>query len=98
MFKYPKARAVGFSLLVFVLLTFPGCCTCRERYDPFLTQVKENLEKDVRPKYKAALEKTGRPKDLVENDLGLLDDTIDSLGRVIGKGPPEEKGEKGGAK
>ncbi len=82
MIAFPKARSVGWSLLLFTALVVPGCCTCRERYGPFLKQVEDNLRNDIRPKYAEALEKSGRPSDLMANDLGLVDDSADSLERV----------------
>jgi len=84
MFKYPKARSVGFALLVFALFTFPGCCTTRDSetqvsvdsYKAALVKIKSNLEEDIRPGYAEALEASGVIPELVEARLGLVDDTV----------------------
>jgi len=87
MFKIPKARTMGFTLLLATTLLLSGCCTCRERYAPALEQMEENLRDDIRPKYEAALKASGRPDDLMKNDLGLVDDTADGLERLRTHGP-----------
>lgn len=89
--RYPKSRSVGFSLMLFALLSLAGCCSCQERYDPFLGQIEDNLANDIRPKYERALRASGRPDDLVANDLGLVDDTIEAIQRVRGEGPAVEE-------
>lgn len=73
------------SKLVFLVLMLglSGCCNCIEKYAPFLEQIEENLREDIRPKYERALKQSNRPADLVENDLGLVDDTADSIRRVV---------------
>ena len=96
-FRLPKARTVGFTLALFAALLLNGCCSCRERYAPFLEQVESNLRDDIRPKYAEALGAQGLPEDVVENRLGLVDDTADSLRRVRTGGPEAAAGETGGA-
>ena len=76
-----KAKIAGAALAVLLM-----GCHCHERYSAFLGQVEENLREDVRPKYEKALRESGRPDDLVDNDLKLLDDTIESLRRVREEG------------
>lgn len=90
MIKFPKARKMGFSLL-FLLVVFTGCCSCRERYAPFLEQVEDNLRNDIGPKYAEALKKQGLPEDVVKSRMALVADTADSLRRVR-TGGPEVKG------
>jgi len=82
MTKFPKARTVGFSLLFFLAVSLNGCCSCKERYAPFLTQIEENLRDDVAPKYDAALKAQGVPNDVRENRVGLVVDSADSIKRV----------------
>lgn len=86
MFKLPKARKAGFTLAILLPLMFAGC-TCRERYEPFLSQIEENLRDDIRPKYAEALKAQGLPQDVIDNRLGLVDDTADSIKRVRTGGP-----------
>lgn len=80
--KYPKGRSAGFSLAFFLSLALSGCCTCLERYQPFLEQVESNLREDIRPKYEEALRASGRDERLITNDLGLIDDSADAIKRV----------------
>jgi len=80
-----KALRTGAIVMVLFL---SGCCTC-DSYRSFLGQVRENLKDDIRPKYEAALTASGRPADLMKNDLGLVDDTISSIDRILaGEAPP----------
>lgn len=65
-----------------VVVLLSGCCSCAERYGPFLEQVEENLRDDIRPKYERALQSSGRDPLLIQNDLGIVDDTIHSIQRV----------------
>ena len=77
-------------LVVLLGVLLSGCCSCQERYRPFLTQVRDNLANDIRPKYAKALMASGRPADLIKNDLGLVDDTVSSLDRVLESGATDE--------
>lgn len=79
-------KSFRFAILLIALIG-PGCVSCKDRYGPFLKQVEDNLRNDIRPKYSEALQASGRPDDLIENDLGLLDDTADALARVRTQGP-----------
>jgi len=84
---FPKARKAGFTLAILTALILPGCCTCQERYDPFLGQLEENLRDDIRPKYEAALKASNRPADLMKNDLGLVDNMISAIKRIRTSSP-----------
>ena len=67
--------------LVLVLM-LAGCrCTAHRAY---LHQVRENLVDDIRPKFERALRDSGRPADLMANDLQLVDDTVTSIDTALG--------------
>lgn len=75
-------RFIAVFLIVFVL-ALAGCrCTAHREY---LEQVRENLVDDIRPKYKTALEASGRDPALVANDLALVDDTVASIDIALSK-------------
>jgi hypothetical protein len=78
-------RRVAFAAALLVALFMSGCAC--NKYDAFLRQVRENLAEDIRPKYEKALRDSGRPEDLMKNDLGLVDDTVSSIDRVLAAGP-----------
>lgn len=84
--RYPRARSVGFSILIFLSLSLQGC-SCQERYRPAMEQWIENLEQNVRPAFKTALDGSRLPEDLQQSKLGVLDDTISGMKRVNGEGP-----------
>ena len=76
---------------ILVMGLFLSGCAC-DKYDSLLFQIRENLAEDIRPKYAEALRASGRPDDLMENDLGLVDDTVSSIDRVLeGKTKPVPK-------
>lgn len=72
--------------IIVLVLTMAGCCSCKERYAPFLGQLRDNLQNDIRPKYERALTASGRDADLIANDLGLVDDSVASITRVLDSG------------
>lgn len=74
------------SCAIILALTFlSGCCTCRDRYEPALTQWTENLER-LRPTMQAGANTLPDP-DLGETKMGLYDRTIQGIKRVNGEGP-----------
>lgn len=81
-------------LSVFFATPMAGCCSCKDRYAPFLGQLKENLVQDVRPKYERglkALEKhEGRDPELTKIDLALIDDSASSIQRILDAGEGKE--------
>ena len=78
-------RRILFSVLTAALLVAPGCCTHGD-YRPLLRQTRENLVKDIGPKYKKYLDADKkRPADLKKNDYGVVTDTVAALDRVLEK-------------
>jgi hypothetical protein len=82
-------------LLACTLVMLTGCCTCRDRYKPALTQWSENL-KELRPTMKAGADLL--PGDLGQSKMDRYDATKNGIDRVAGEGPEvwgkkEETGE-----
>jgi len=86
-FKIPEARKVGFPLVLMAALFLQGCCSCTERYAPFLEHVEVSLRDSVAPDFEKALTKIGRPADLMANDLGEVTDLADACERIRTQGP-----------
>lgn len=71
-------------VLALVVLAATGCCTTRntetqvsvDSYVMALEKIKSNLERDIRPGYKEAMEGSGWIPQLQEARLGVVDDTI----------------------
>jgi hypothetical protein len=72
-------------IVVALLVTLAGCCTCRERYSPALTQWAENLDR-LRPTMEAGAGLLPEP-DLTKTKMDLYDRTLQGIKRVNGEGP-----------
>ncbi len=84
--KIPKARKMGFTLALLATLFVQGCCSCTERYAPFLKHTETSLRDSVAPAYEKALKASGRPADLLANDVGEVTDLADACERIRTKG------------
>ena len=84
--KIPRARKMGFTLLLLATLFVQGCCTCRERYAPFLEHTEKSLRDSVAPALDKALKASGRPDDLRKNDVGEVTDLADACERIRTQG------------
>ena len=85
--KIPKGRSVGFTLLFASAFLLQGCCSCSERYAPFLKHTEKSLRTSVAPALDKALKASGRPDDLRANDVGEVTDLADGCERIRTQGP-----------
>ena len=81
------------AIMCMTLSLLLGGCSCRERYEPAISQWQENLEESVRPALVDALNASAMPMDLQETKLDVLDRTIQGMKRTRGQGPEVWSGE-----
>lgn len=74
-----------FALTFIGALFMSGCCTCKDRYEPALSQWQGNLE-SLRPTVVKGAESLPDEK-LRKSKVGVLDTTIQAIKRVRGEGP-----------
>lgn len=77
-------RMIATSLLVLTLLA-PGCCTCRDQYEPALTQWQGELEA-MRPTMQKGADMLPDPK-LTITKMARYDRVVQGIKRVNGAGP-----------
>lgn len=87
-----KKHVLAASLAI--LLSLSGCAGLSTAQRAWLGSLRSDLHDDVLPKYRKALDKSGRPKDLADNDVKLLEDDIASIDNVLAGGEPPAGGAK----
>ena len=73
------------TMTLLLVLMLSGCCTCREQYEPALSQWQENLEA-LRPTMQNGANLLPE-QELTDSKMANYDRTIQGIKRVRGEGP-----------